>query len=77
MESINGEWDVIRLLEKELNNREEVEKWRHQLIRLKNLAHTIESMVKTGKSDYDVHKATNILCKYLGILWRDVFNIKA
>lgn len=72
MESINAEWDVIRLLEKELNNREENE-LKYQLKRLKNLAHTIESMGKTGKSDYDVHKATNILCKNLGILWRNVF----
>lgn len=75
MESIEAELDVIRLLEKELNNREESE-FKYQLNRLKDLAHTIERMIKTEESDYEVHKATNILCQDLGILWRNVFNVK-
>lgn len=75
MESINAEWEVIRLLEEELNNRKEAE-FKYKLNRLKNLAHTIENMGKAGESDYDVHTATNILCKNLGELWQNVFNLK-
>lgn len=75
MESINAELEVIRLLEEELNNRKEAE-FKYQLNRLKNLAHTIECAINRGESDYDIHKATDILCKCLGALWGDVFNMK-
>lgn len=74
MESINAEWEVIRLLDKELEKRNEDE-LKHRLKGLKDLAHTIECAINTEDSDYDVHQATNILCKYLGILWQRVFNI--
>lgn len=75
MESIEAELDVIRLIEEELKNRKGDE-FKYQLNRLKNLAHTIENMIKTGESDYEVHKATNILCKYLSVLFQNVFNMK-
>lgn len=74
MKSINAEWAVIRLLEEELNSRNEVE-LKHRLKRLKDFAQVIECAINTKDSDYDVYEATNILCKYLGVLWRDVFHI--
>lgn len=74
MESIKAEWDIIKMIEDELNNRKKVEGFKHQLNCLKNLASAIQSMIQSKDVDYeDVHKATTILCKYLGILWQNVF----
>lgn len=77
MESINAEWDVIQLLEDELENRNKPEKFKHQLNRLKNLAHTIQGMIDTKEPNHRyIYKGTTILCKHLGALWREVFNMK-
>lgn len=74
MASIKAELDVIKLLKKELNKREGVEKFNHQLACIKNSAGRIQGMIKSKNvDDESIHKATDILCKDLGILWRNVF----
>lgn len=75
MESINAEWEVIELIEKELKNRKKAEGFRHRFNRLKNLAYTIQTMINTEQADDRyLHKGTDILCKQLGTLWQEVFN---
>lgn len=77
MESIKAEWDVIQLLEDELENRKKTEEFKHQLNRLKNLANSIQGMIDTKEPDCRyIHKGTTILCKYLGALWQEVFNME-